>query len=69
LLRINSVVNELPEPQFWAIFATYASGYVTNEDFSHKRRAEMLGISPDALSERLRRARKKLSVKLAKSTG
>jgi DNA-directed RNA polymerase specialized sigma24 family protein len=69
LLRINSIVNELPEPQFRAIFATYAIGYVTNEDCSHKRRAEMLGISPDALSERLRRARKKLSVKLAKSTG
>lgn len=69
LLMVNAAVNALPEPQFRAIAVTYAVGYMTNEDFSHKQRAEMLGISPDALSERLRRARKKLAVILAKATG
>lgn len=69
LLSINAAVNTLPEPQFRAIFAVYAIGYMANEDFSHKQRAAMLGITPDALSERLRRARKKLAVILANSTG
>jgi hypothetical protein len=69
LLIINAEVNALPEPQFLAIVVTYAVGYVSNEDFSHKQKAEMLEITPDALSERLRRARKKLAVTLANATG
>lgn len=69
LLMVNAAVNALPEPQFRAVAVVYAVGYMTNEDFSHKQRAEMLGISPDALSERLRRARKKLAVILANATG
>lgn len=69
LLMINAAVNALPEPQFRVIAVTYAVGYMSNEDFSHKQKAEMLGISPDALSERLRRARKKIGVMLAKATG
>lgn len=69
LLMVNAAVNALPEPQFRAIAVTYAVGYMTNEDFSQKERAEMLGISPEALSERLRRARKRVAVILAKATG
>lgn len=69
LLSINAAVNSLPEPQFRAIFAAYAIGYMLNEDFSHKQKAAMLEITPDALSERLRRARKKLAIILANSTG
>lgn len=69
LLMVNAAINALPEPQFRAIAVTYAVGYMTNEDFSQSQRAEMLGISVDALSERLRRARKRLAVVLANATG
>jgi DNA-directed RNA polymerase specialized sigma24 family protein len=69
LLSINAAVNTLPEPQFRAIFAAYAIGYISNEDFSHKQKAAILEITPDAFSERLRRARKKLAVILANATG
>lgn len=69
LLMVNAAVNALPEPQFRAIVVNYAVGYTYGEQFSHKQQAEMLGISPDALSERLRRARKRLSQVLAKATG
>lgn len=69
LLMVNAAVNALPEPQFRAIVVSYAVGYTYGEQFSQKQQAEMLGISPDALSERLRRARKRLSQVLAKATG
>lgn len=69
LLIVNAAVNALPEQQFRAVAVTYAVGYMSTEDFSHKQKAEMLGISPDALSERLRRARKKIAIILANATG
>lgn len=69
LIMVNAAVNTLPEPQFRAIVVAYAVGYTYSEDFSQKQQAEMLGISQEALSERLRRARKKLAVILAKATG
>lgn len=69
LMMINAAINELPEPQFKAIAVTYAIGCMANEDISHKQRADLLGISSDALSERLRRARKKIAVRLARATG
>jgi DNA-directed RNA polymerase specialized sigma24 family protein len=69
LLMVNMAVNALPEPQFRAIVVSYAIGYTAGEDFSHKQKADMLEISPDALSERLRRARKNLGRTLAKATG
>lgn len=69
LLMVNAAVNALPEAQFMAVVVSYAVGYVSTEDFSQKQLADMLSISPDALSERLRRARKKLARTLAKATG
>lgn len=69
LLMVNMAVNALPEPQFHAVVVAYAIGYVSGEDSSHKQKAEMLGVTPDALSERLRRARKNLARTLAKATG
>lgn len=60
LLAINMAVNMLPEPQFKAIVVKYAVGVVRGQDYSAKQQAEMLEITPDALSERLRRARKSL---------
>lgn len=70
LIAVNMAVCALPEPQFRAIVVAYALGYVVpGKEISHKERAEMLGITVDALSERLRRARKNLSRALAKATG
>lgn len=60
LLAVNKAVNLLPEPQFQAIVVTYAIGSVCSRDFSRKERAELLEIKPEALDERLRRARKAL---------
>lgn len=69
LLVVNAAVNTLPEPQFKAVFVAYAVGYISSEQFSNQQKAAMLEISPDALGERLRRARKKLAVILAKCDG
>lgn len=60
LIGVNMAVNLLPEPQFRAIIVKYALGCVYAKDFSTKEQADILGITPDALEERLRRARKSL---------
>lgn len=60
LMAVNMAINSLPEPQFRAIVVKYAIGYVYEKEFSGKQQADMLEITPDALSERLRRARKSL---------
>lgn len=68
LLMVNIAVCSLPEPQFQAIVVSYAIGYTFGRDFSQKECAELLDITPDALQERLRRARKKLGQMLARAT-
>mgnify|MGYP006184326555 FL=1 len=57
---MNRAVNLLPEPQFQAIAVNYAIGAVYAREFSRAEKAEVLGIRPEAMDERLRRARKAL---------
>lgn len=61
LLAVNKAVNLLPETQFQAIVVNYAVGAVYAREFTRTERAEMLGVKPEAMDERLRRARKSLS--------
>lgn len=67
LILINTAVNALPEPQFRAVAVSYAVGYMSGEKVSQKQQADMLGISAEALSERLRRARKRLATVLGQA--
>lgn len=60
LLAVNMAVNLLPEPQFQAIVVKYSFGCVYQCDLGRKEQAAILGIKPDAMDERLRRARKSL---------
>jgi DNA-directed RNA polymerase specialized sigma24 family protein len=60
LLAINMAVNLLPEPQFEAIVVRHSIGCVHQHEFTRKEQAEMLGIKPEAMDERLRRARKSI---------
>lgn len=68
LVMVNMAVCALPEAQFQAVVVSYAIGYTCARDFSQKERADLLDITPDALQERLRRARKKLGQMLARAT-
>jgi hypothetical protein len=60
LLAVNKAVNVLPEPQFQAIAVNYAMGAVYAREFTRTEKAAVLGIKPEAMDERLRRARKTL---------
>lgn len=60
LLAVNRAVNLLPEPQFQAIAVNYAMGAVYAREFTKTEKAAVLGIKPEAMDERLRRARKAL---------
>lgn len=60
LLAINTAVNLLPESQFQVIVVNFAVGAVYSREFTRTEKAEMLGVKPEAMDERLRRARKSL---------
>lgn len=60
LLAVNMAVNLLPDSQFQTIVVKYSFGCVYQREFSRGEQAEVLGITPEAMDERLRRARKSL---------
>lgn len=68
LKRVHFEVCKLPDPQFDAVCANYAVEVKYGLQLSQKAKAELLEITPDALQERLRRARLRLSKKLATAT-
>lgn len=60
LMAVNAAVNVLPEPQFQAVVVNFSIGVVYSREFTRTEKAEMLGVKPEAMDERLRRARKSL---------